>query len=92
MYRWLVFTIQGTFLSQTVLGFLAAAKGKPDDTSRLSKLLGFIAVSTGFAEPHNMGVSKNRGSKYSTLNSRILIRTPKIRYPPFRKLPHGSGV
>ena len=93
MYRWLVFTIQGTFLSQTVLGFLAAAKGKPDDTSRLSKLPGFIAVSTGFVESHNMGVSKHRGSKYSTLNSRILIiRTPKIRYPHFRKLPHGSGV
>ena len=30
-----------------------------------------------------MGVSENRGPSYSTLNSRILIiREPKIRYPP----------
>ena len=35
-----------------------------------------------------MGVSQNRGPQYSTLNSRILvIRTPKIRYPNFRKVP-----
>ena len=40
-----------------------------------------------------MGVSENRGSRYSTLNSRILIiRTPKIRYPS-RKLPYrGLGL
>ena len=35
-----------------------------------------------------IGVSKNRGPLYSTLNSRILIiRTPNIR-PYFRKLPY----
>ena len=50
-----------------------------------------------------VGVSENRGPSYSTLNSRILIiREPKIRYPPppyFRKLPgfragqgYGAGT
>ena len=36
-----------------------------------------------------MGVSENRGPKYSTLNSRILfVRTPKSSTPNFRKLPY----
>ena len=36
-----------------------------------------------------MGISENREPKYSTLNSRILIiRSPKLRYPHFRKLPY----
>ena len=40
-----------------------------------------------------MGVSENRGSKYSTLNSRVLIiwTPPQISYPySFRKLPFGK--
>ena len=40
----------------------------------------------------NLGVSENRGPKYSTLNSRILIiRTPKQGTPNFRKLPLSEG-
>ena len=38
------------------------------------------------------GVSENRGPKYRTLNNGILtIRTPKIRYPYFRKLPYHKS-
>ena len=38
-----------------------------------------------------MGVSENRGPKYSTLNSRILvIRTPKSSTPNFRKLSYPT--
>ena len=38
-----------------------------------------------------MGVSENRGPRYRTLNSRILIiRTPKYGTPNFRKLPYGA--
>ena len=35
-----------------------------------------------------MGVSENRGAQYSTRNRIPIIRTPKIRYPYFRKLPY----
>ena len=40
-----------------------------------------------------MGVSENRGPKYGTLNSRILIlRTPKNKEPPrFSKSPISTG-
>ena len=41
----------------------------------------------------DLGVSENRGSQYSTLNSRILvIRTPRKGTPNFRKLPYGYRV
>ena len=33
----------------------------------------------------DMGVSENRGPEYSTQNSRILIRTPKLGTPIFAK-------
>ena len=52
----------------------------------MRRIKGFRASGSG-----DMGVSKNRGAQYSTLNSRILIiRTPKIRYhsvPPFSETP-----
>ena len=38
-----------------------------------------------------MGVSENRGSEYSTkkiVRRVLIIRTPKLRYPEFRKLPN----
>ena len=39
----------------------------------------------------NMGVSKNRGSQYSTLNSRMtIIRTPN-KVPPFSETPMSKG-
>ena len=40
-----------------------------------------------------MGVSEYRGSKYSTLNSKVLIiRTPKEGTPNFRKLPYTEKM
>ena len=48
----------------------------------------YFSYSGLYGSALEVGVSKNRGSQSSTLNSRILIiRTPKIRYPHFRKLP-----
>ena len=47
----------------------------------------------GFPSPKQMGVAENRGPQYSTPNSKTLIHmAPKIRYPHFRKLPHGSRL
>ena len=46
--------------------------------SEIRARLGFLRMMQARGSRFYMGVSENRGSKYSTLNSRVLIiRTPK---------------
>ena len=48
----------------------------------LSFLVGCVVECLLIPSFSYLGVSENRGSEYSALNSRILIiSTPKIRYP-----------
>ena len=55
----------------------------PKGSSR-ARHLGDFGGLIGLSFVSHMGVSKNRGSQYSTLNSRILIiRTPKKGIPIF---------
>ena len=51
--------------------------------------MGFSVVAAVRAAGLYVGVSENRGPKYSTLNRRVLIiyKDPKIRYPEFSESP-----
>ena len=51
-----------------------------------------LITRTGFGINFNMVVSENRGPEYSTLNSRILTKSPEQGTPNFRKLPYSTGA